>query len=67
MANIWWTESNIDSAIRNLMLYLHHSNDVVRMVSKEKKESLQYLRGQRKWQLIIDPTVIDYCPYFKVE
>src|SRR5260370_20087409 len=46
MANIWQMELNIDSAIQNLMLYLHCSDDVVQMVLKEKKELLQYLRGQ---------------------
>ena len=67
MANIWRTESEIDGALRNLMLYVSQSDDVIRRESKEKTESLQYLRGQRKWRLTVDPTVIDFCPYFKVE
>ncbi|KAF8339528.1 uncharacterized protein EI90DRAFT_3036955 [Cantharellus anzutake] len=67
MANIWRTKSDIDRAIRNLMLYLRNSDDAVQRVSKEKTESFQYLRGQRKWRLTVDLTVIDFCPYFRIE
>jgi hypothetical protein len=50
MAEIWQTESVIDSAFRNLMGYLcKNSQDVICRESKEKTESFQYLRGQRKW------------------
>jgi hypothetical protein len=47
MAEIWQTESVIDSAFRNLMGYLcKNSQDVICRESVEKTESFQYLRGQ---------------------
>ncbi|KAF8339513.1 uncharacterized protein EI90DRAFT_3117337 [Cantharellus anzutake] len=68
MAEIWRTESVIDAALRNLMEYLcKNSQDVICRESKEKTESFQYLRGQRKWRLTVDTAIKDYCPYFKVK
>ncbi len=67
MANIWWTESDVNGAIHNLMIFLHYSDDAVWRQLKEKTESLQYLRGQQKWQLTIDSTIVNYCPYFNVK
>ena len=67
MANIWQTELAIDGAICNLMIFLCYSDDAVWRQLKEKTESLQYLRGQQKWSLTIDSTIINYCPYFKVK
>ena len=46
MANIWWMELEIDGALQNLMLYVSQLDDVIQRESKEKTESLQYLRGQ---------------------
>ncbi|KAF8309706.1 uncharacterized protein EI90DRAFT_3140411 [Cantharellus anzutake] len=68
MAEIWQTESVIDAALRNLLEYLcENSQDVICRESKEKTESFQYLRGQRKWRLTVDTAIKDYCPYFKVK
>ncbi|KAF8321983.1 uncharacterized protein EI90DRAFT_3131230 [Cantharellus anzutake] len=68
MAEIWRTESVIDAALRNLLEYLcENSQDVICRESKEKTESFQYLRGQRKWRLTVDTAIKDYCPYFKVK
>jgi hypothetical protein len=57
MMEIWRTESVLDAALRDLMGYLcRNSQDVICRESKEKTESFQYLRGQRKWRLTVDTT-----------